>query len=327
MNRREFLIGASALASYRSGGALAAASEEKTVDGGFAEVSWAERQARELPLLPAGAGGAERFAKRCLGCHLCAAACPSKCLRPSVKLSRLGKVELDFRYGYCKPDCNVCGAVCPVNAIARTTPDEKRHTHVGFAVWTKDRCIRTTVGDECHACEKHCPVKAIKITDGFPVVDVNACIGCGACEHYCPSRPLTAIKVVPYEYHRVITPIGEEDLIAEMKRLLADGKTLVVAKGGVIVFTSEARMVAPIKAALAENPDLLRGAIVADKVVGKAAAKMHIEAGVRKVVTPVVAEKAKTMLETAGIAVEAETTVPMILNRERTGECPLDASM
>ena len=318
MNRREFIIGSAALA----GTAVAA---EKTTDGGFAEVSWSERQAREVPLLPAGAGGANRFAKRCLGCHLCVAACPSKVLRPSTKLSRLGKVELDFRYGFCRPDCTRCGAVCPVGAIAKVKPDEKRDVHVGAAVWHKDRCVRTTVGDECHACEKHCPVKAIRIVDGFPVVDANACIGCGACEHYCPARPKTAIEVVAFDYHRVVKPMSEADLVAEMKTLLSRGKTLVVAKDGVIVFMSEERMIAPIESVLASNAGLLDGAVVADKVVGKAAAKLHAEAGVRKIVTPLVAEKAKLWLEARGIVVDAAEVVPKILNRDRTSECPLDA--
>ena len=319
MNRREFLIGSAALAGT-------AVAEEKTTDGGFAEVSWADRQSRDIPLLPAGAGGAERFAKRCLGCHLCVAACPQKVLRPSTKLSRLGKVELDFRYGYCRPDCNSCGAVCPVNAIEKVDVSKKRDIHVGFAVWSKDRCIRNTVGDECHACEKHCPVKAVKLVNGFPVVDTNVCIGCGACEHYCPARPLTAIRVVANEYHRTVKPIAEADLVAEMKTLLSQGKTLVVAKDGVIVFMSEARMIEPIKAALSEKGDLLKGAIVADKVVGKAAAKMHAEAGVRKIVTLLIAAPAKAWLESRGIAVDAGEVVEKILNRDRTGECPLDSA-
>jgi len=319
MNRREFLIGSAALAG------TAIAADEKTTDGGFAEVTWAERQAKEIPVLPAGAGGANRFAKRCLGCHLCVAACPSKILRPSAKLSRLGKVELDFRYGYCKPGCNTCGTVCPVKAIEKVEIKDKRDIHVGFAVWSKDRCVRTTAGDECHACEKHCPVKAIKLVNGFPVVDTNACIGCGACEHYCPARPLTAIKVVAHEYHRVVKPISEDDLVAEMKTLLANGKTLVVAKDGVIVFTSEERMIVPIKTVLAQDKELLRGAIVADKVIGKAAAKLHAEAGVRKIITPLIAAPAKTWLEARGIVVDAGEVVEKILNRDRTGECPLDA--
>ena len=324
MNRREFIIGSAAFA----GAAVAA---EKTVDGGLTEVSWAERRKREIPRLPAGAGNARRFATRCLGCHLCAAVCPSDVLRPSTEISRLGKVELDFRHGFCRPDCVRCGAVCPVNAIERLTVAEKRDVRIGVAVWHRDRCVRTTQGDECHACEKHCPVKAIRLVDGFPHVDPNACTGCGACEHYCPAhlpdpdrQPLSAIEVVGFDYHRVVRPMSEADLIAEMKALLTRGKTLVVARDGVIVFTSEERMIAPIRAALAKDAGMLDGAVVADKVVGKAAAKMHAEAGVRRIVTPIVAAGAKAWLEARGITVDAAEVVPMILNRDRTAECPLD---
>ena len=85
-------------------------------------------------------------------------------------------------------------------------------------------------------------------------------------------------------------------------------------------------MIAPIKEAIAEKGDILRGAIVADKVVGKAAAKLHAQAGVRKVVAPVVSDPAKRYLESRGIIVEAGEVVPMILNRERTGQCPMDAA-
>ena len=86
-------------------------------------------------------------------------------------------------------------------------------------------------------------------------------------------------------------------------------------------------MIAPIDEALAADPEILRGALVYDKVVGKAAAKKHIAAGVRKIVTGILAEGAKAMLEKAGVEVLAAETVPKILNRDRTGACPLDAAI
>ena len=69
MNRREFIVGSATLAA-----GAACALEEKTTDGGFARVSWAERRAKDVPVLPPGAGGARRFASKCVGCALCAAA-------------------------------------------------------------------------------------------------------------------------------------------------------------------------------------------------------------------------------------------------------------
>lgn len=318
MNRRQFIAGTAAFA----GGAAAAV--EKETDGGLAEVSWAERVRRELALLPPGAGGDAAFRRRCVGCQLCASACPSKCLRPSA--ARGGRVELDFRYGYCRPGCVSCSSACPTKAIEPVTAAEKRRIRVGHAVWDRARCVRTVEGDECHACEKHCPEKAIRLVKGFPVVDADLCIGCGACEHYCPARPVTAISVVPYEYHRRIRPIAEADLIAEMRGQLAAGKTLVIARDGVIVHMSDGHMIAPVREALAKDPEILRGAIVLDKVVGRAAAELHINGGAKKVVTPVVSEKAKAALEKAGVDLVADLVVPMILNRDRTGECPMDAA-
>ncbi len=212
MNRREFILLSSAAAvgsaacagGEKATGRTVEKMTEKTTDGGFAPVSWAERERKNPPVLPAGAGGAARFAATCVGCGLCAAACPSKCLNPSTALGRFGQVELDFRYGWCRQTCVRCGEVCPAGAIARIGFADKRTTRVGHAVWRRNLCLRTTEGVECHACEKHCPVKAVSIVGGLPVVNREKCIGCGACEHYCPARPRTAMHVQGFKKHRAV---------------------------------------------------------------------------------------------------------------------------
>lgn len=76
--------------------------------------------------------------------------------------------------------------------------------HPNVAVWHPDRCVAATGKDVCHACERHCPAKAITLVarpgaaedaPKVPSVDADACIGCGACEHYCPARPRPAMSV------------------------------------------------------------------------------------------------------------------------------------
>ena len=201
MNRREFLLGSATLAAGAAG-----ALDEKTTDGGFAPVSWPGRRDRDVPVLPPGAHGAKRFASKCVGCSLCAAACPSKCLRPSTDLRRFGRVELDFRHGWCRPGCTECGEVCPAGAIERLEKGEKRFVRAGRAVWAQDLCLRTSEGVDCHACRKHCPAKAVSVVAGAIVVNEDACVGCGACEHYCPARPFTAIRVEGYEVHHETSP-------------------------------------------------------------------------------------------------------------------------
>ena len=102
---------------------------------------------------------------------------------------------MDFREGYCHVKCTRCSEVCPTDAIAPLTKEEKRTTHIGHAVWNRDACLRQTEGVECTACERKCPARAIHIVKGVPVVDKLACLGCGACEHVCPARPMPGISV------------------------------------------------------------------------------------------------------------------------------------
>lgn len=318
MKRRTFIFGSAALTG------AAAFGDEKTTDGGFAPVSWPDRRGKPNPVLPPGAHGVKRFASKCVGCGLCAAACPSKCLRPSTDPSRFGRVELDFRHGWCKPHCVTCAEVCPAGAIEPVGFDRKRLIHVGHAIWSKDLCLRTTEGVDCHACEKHCPVKAVKLIKGVPVIDKGACLGCGACEHYCPVRPLTAIRVKGFEKHREVRPIDESDLIAEMRAVMSDGKACVIARDGVIVATGTGRGVKPMLEMLDKR--VLAHALVMDRVCGRASAAICVVGKVRKVVTPLISEGAVKLLEAHGVAVLAEKTVPAILNRSKSGNCPMDTA-
>ena len=151
---------------------------------------------REIPVLPPGAVGSDAFARRCVGCQLCVRRCPGGCIKPSVSWKSFGTVKLDFQDGYCIESCTRCSEVCPAGAIVRLDKEQKRRLRIGLAVFRKDRCVRTTNGDPCTACVRKCPKGAIRIVDGFPAVDAEACVGCGACEHVCASRPVPAISVI-----------------------------------------------------------------------------------------------------------------------------------
>jgi Fe-S-cluster-containing hydrogenase component 2 len=109
--------------------------------------------------------------------------------------------EMGFEYGYCRPVCSRCAEVCPSGAIAPVSPEEKLRTHIGHVVFHADRCIAARHKVTCTACERHCPVKAITLVEGVPVLDAGKCIGCGACENLCPARPLPAMTVDGYNVH------------------------------------------------------------------------------------------------------------------------------
>lgn len=152
---------------------------------------------REVPVLPPGAiGSADAFARRCVGCQLCVKRCPGECIKPSVSWKSFGTVKLDFQDGYCIENCTRCSEICPAGAIARLSKEQKRRLRIGLAVFHRDRCVRTTNGDQCTACVRKCPKGAIRIVDGFPSVNTELCVGCGACEHVCPATPAPAILVI-----------------------------------------------------------------------------------------------------------------------------------
>lgn len=75
---------------------------------------------------------------------------------------------------------------------------------------------------------------------------------------------------------------------------------------------------------LKTEPDFLQGAFIADKVIGKAAAALMALGGVDEVFARVISSPARELLERSGIKVDCLSEVPHIINRTRTGWCPLE---
>lgn len=75
---------------------------------------------------------------------------------------------------------------------------------------------------------------------------------------------------------------------------------------------------------LKEDPEFLRGAFIADKVVGKAAAALMILGGVKEVFANVVSLPASELFGHAHIRAEYMQVVPHIINRTQTDWCPLE---
>ena len=315
VTRREALQGVALLA--------AAEAVEKTTDGGFAPVSLHASPERARSVLPPGSGKRGAFERLCVGCDLCVKNCPGECLRPSAQLRTFGQPEMDFAKGHCIPGCTKCGEVCPARALERLDEEAKLNTHVGVAVWSAGHCLRTTDGTPCQACVRKCPVQAIHDVKGVLVVDAEACLGCGACEHVCAARPLPAIVVSGYEDQRTVRRMGEDDLVAEMRALVAQGTSVVVAKDGVIVARETGAGVKPILDLL--DRDALKGALVVDKVIGRAAAAVCVQGGARKVAAAVMSRDAKAFLNAHGVPAQAQELVPRIVNRAKDGLCPMEA--
>lgn len=78
---------------------------------------------------------------------------------------------------------------------------------------------------------------------------------------------------------------------------------------------------------ISEQPERLQGAVVADKIIGKAAAAIMATGGVREVHTNIICTPAKKLFEQQGILIFATEEVPMILNRDRSSMCPIDTQI
>lgn len=314
LTRRDTVRGVALLAAART--------IEKTTDGGYADVSLASLPDRPKSVLPPGAVPRAEFNLKCAGCGLCVKACPTSCIRQSLSLKNFGQVELEFRHSYCRIACNYkCARVCPTGALIPRTEDKKM-LHIGHAIWKKDLCVRNTKGDTCVACVRNCPVKALHVHDGAIVVDKDACIGCGACEHVCPSRPQSAIIVKGFDRQREVLPIGEGDLVLAMRDTVKAGFRCVLAKDGVIFDKSTDRGIKPLVDFYKSGK--LKGAVVFDKVIGRAAAALCIEGGVRKVHAFVMSASAKALLKSHGVEAAADEIVDRIANRDKTGLCPME---
>ncbi len=148
-------------------------------------------------VLPPPGARAASLRTSCTACGLCVAKCPSRVLVPSG-VGAYGPLtfllpRMDFRHGFCPPDCTVCGDVCPTGAILplKKDKDGRKIARVGLAKFDRTKCLTAKDGLECGLCSRRCPSKAITLEgEGkvkVPVVDAAKCTGCGACEHYCPS--------------------------------------------------------------------------------------------------------------------------------------------
>ena len=155
---------------------------------------------------PPGSIPENDFLEKCIRCMECVRICTSNgaCLQPADwnnNFLELWTPKADMRQGYCEFNCNLCGEICPTDAILPLALAEKQKLPMGLAYFDKNMCIPFIRHEDCLVCEEHCPLpeKAIKfdireaiLPNGqtkmikYPYVVRELCTGCGICEHKCP---------------------------------------------------------------------------------------------------------------------------------------------
>ncbi len=177
---------------------------------------------------PPGALPEDDFRDKCIRCMECVRICASNgaCLQPSGIQNAIDDLWLpvaEMRIGYCEYECNLCGQVCPTQAILPLPLEIKQKTPMGLAHFDKNLCIPYSRNEECLVCEEHCPTpdKAIKFdvrdyTDPvtgrtkkvkYPYVVAELCIGCGICVTKCPLEGRAGIFVTAERQKRPTTVV------------------------------------------------------------------------------------------------------------------------
>jgi hypothetical protein len=115
-----------------------------------------------------------------------------------------------------------------------------------------------------------------------------------------------------------------QDLETARRRLNEKGLALSIVKGGEVVFESGSRGISGLLGAIEKFGDKLRGASVADKVVGRAVALLCVYAGVGAVYAPILSGRARAVLEENSIRVEWDTLVQSVLDADKVAACPFE---
>lgn len=108
----------------------------------------------------------------------------------------------------------------------------------------------------------------------------------------------------------------------QLIEILRREKCSLVVKNHGIVTTYSKPGVRDLEHLLDHDPEMLDGATIADKVIGKAAAAMVVVGGVKELYAEVMSKKAIPFLEEAGIAYTYGTLVDTI--KEEGDRCQLE---
>ena len=115
----------------------------------------------------------------------------------------------------------------------------------------------------------------------------------------------------------------------EIKKILHEGEkghSLVVKTASDEIFSFDGRGISDLMRLLNTSPDILKGAMLADKVVGKAAAALMILGGIKAIHADTISEPALQLFASAAkeIDVTYDNKVEYIINRTQTGWCPME---
>ena len=120
----------------------------------------------------------------------------------------------------------------------------------------------------------------------------------------------------------IAKPLTAESIPSQQGQQKAKIKDDGIERDSILKF--DGRGVSDLFRLLHESPNVLEGALLADKIVGKGAAALMALGKVKEVYADVISESAFALLEQEGIRTSYGKLVPHIINRAGTGMCPVE---
>ncbi len=111
------------------------------------------------------------------------------------------------------------------------------------------------------------------------------------------------------------------------KMLLEEKSSCIIVRNNEIVSDKTGHGVAPLMEVYQNEPDLLKDALVFDKIIGKAAASIVILGGASYAYGGIMSDAAYDYLIELGCKAEYGERIPVIINRAGNGMCPLEQSV
>jgi uncharacterized membrane protein len=129
-----------------------------------------------------------------------------------------------------------------------------------------------------------------------------------------------------YIWH--VTHFKDSQALSAAKKKITDGeaKYIIVKRGKLIHERSETGIKSALDV-LENHGEILKDSLVADKIVGKAAAAVFVTGGVKYVFGFVMSRAARDFLIENGIKTEYLTLTDVIKNRAGDGVCPVEQSV
>lgn len=139
---------------------------------------------------------------------------------------------------------------------------------------------------------------------------------------------LTRFTKISEEASEAIVISDDKELIQEAEHLIkADKASCVLIRNHQIIYSEKGQGISPLMKIYLEQPELLKGTLVVDKIIGKAAAVILVMGQVKRAHGITLSRSAAEYLEKEQIDCSYRRCVGVIENRSRTGICPIEQSV